>query len=66
MQQKYIALFLNPESWTDMRRYDFSADIYPNLTFPAGANPDAGGQYPRRLLPAERRSGTEHSAGYGA
>ncbi|MBD2770299.1 SusD/RagB family nutrient-binding outer membrane lipoprotein [Hymenobacter sp. BT664] len=54
MQQKYIALFLNPESWTDMRRYDFSPDIYPNLTFPAGANTDAGGQYPRRLLPAER------------
>ncbi|WP_046245604.1 SusD/RagB family nutrient-binding outer membrane lipoprotein [Hymenobacter terrenus] len=54
MQQKYIALFLNPEAWTDMRRYDFSPDIYPNLTFPAGANPDAGGEYPRRLLPAER------------
>ena len=54
MQQKYIAMFLNPESWTDMRRYDFSLDIYPNLVFPAGANADAGGQYPRRLLPAER------------
>ncbi|WP_310396434.1 SusD/RagB family nutrient-binding outer membrane lipoprotein [Hymenobacter sp.] len=52
MQQKYIAMFLNPESWTDMRRYDFSLDLYPNLVFPAGANPDAGGQYPRRLLPA--------------
>ena len=54
MQQKYVALFLNPEAWTDMRRYDFSPDIYPNLTFPAGANPDASGEYPRRLLPAER------------
>ena len=54
MQQKYIAMFLNPEAWTDMRRYDFSADIYPNLVYPAGANADAGGQYPRRLLPAER------------
>ena len=52
MQQKYIAMFLNPEAWTDMRRYDFSLEIYPNLLFPAGANTDAGGQYPRRLLPA--------------
>lgn len=52
MQQKYIAMFLNPESWTDMRRYDFSAEVYPNLVFPAGASADAGGQYPRRLLPA--------------
>ena len=54
MQQKYIAMFLNPDSWTDMRRYDFSPEIYPNLVYPAGANADAGGQYPRRLLPAER------------
>jgi hypothetical protein len=54
MQQKYIAMFLNPESWTDMRRYDFSPDIYPNLTYPDRANGDASGQYPRRLLPAER------------
>lgn len=54
MQQKYIAMFLNPESWTDMRRYDFSPEIYPNLVFPDRPNPDAGGQFPRRLLPAER------------
>ncbi|MFD2721821.1 SusD/RagB family nutrient-binding outer membrane lipoprotein [Hymenobacter monticola] len=52
MQQKYIAMFLNPESWTDMRRYDFSPVIYPNLVFPVGANSDAGGKFPRRLLPA--------------
>jgi hypothetical protein len=52
MQQKYIAMYLNPEAWTDMRRYDFSPDIYPNLVFPAGASSDAGGQFPRRLLPA--------------
>ena len=51
MQQKYIAMYLNPDSWTDMRRYDFSPDIYPNLVFPAGASADAGGQFPRRLLP---------------
>ena len=42
MQQKYIAMFLNPDSWTDMRRYDFSPDIYPNLVYPAGASADAG------------------------
>ena len=56
MQQKYIAMFLNPESWTDMRRYDFSPEIYPNLVFPDRPNPDAGGQFPRRLLPAEREA----------
>jgi hypothetical protein len=67
MQQKYIALFLNPESWTDMRRYDFSPEIYPNLVFPDRANPDAGGQFPRRLLPAEREVvlNTARVAGFG-
>jgi hypothetical protein len=55
MNQKYIAMFLNPESWSDMRRYDFA--IYPNLRFPVGVNSDfrqVAGQplkWPRRMLP---------------
>src|SRR5699024_9017572 len=39
MKEKWIALFLNPESWTDMRRYDYSADIYKGLTLPENQNP---------------------------
>ncbi|KAA9338170.1 SusD/RagB family nutrient-binding outer membrane lipoprotein [Hymenobacter busanensis] len=50
MEQKYIALFLNPEAWVDMRRYDFAPTIYPNLTYPVGASANARGEYPRRLL----------------
>lgn len=44
MRQKYIALYLKPEQWTDMRRYGYSNDqneiqydgvyIYPNLRRP--------------------------------
>jgi hypothetical protein len=57
MEQKYIAMFLNPDVWSDMRRLDFSPDIYVNFVYPSRANPVlAAGttpltRYPRRLLP---------------
>ena len=57
MEQKYIAMFLNPESWSDLRRLDFDPAIYVNFLYPTGANPVLAGQtdptrrYPRRLLP---------------
>ncbi|RSK46836.1 SusD/RagB family nutrient-binding outer membrane lipoprotein [Hymenobacter rigui] len=59
MEQKYIAMFLNPESWSDLRRLDYDPTIYPNLKYPAGtavnatlaAQPDYKDRWPRRLLP---------------
>ncbi|RYY13529.1 MAG: SusD/RagB family nutrient-binding outer membrane lipoprotein, partial [Cytophagaceae bacterium] len=58
MEQKYIALFLNPESWTDMRRLDYSSSIYVNFVYPTRTvNAVVAGQadplrrYPRRMLP---------------
>ncbi|RTQ46563.1 SusD/RagB family nutrient-binding outer membrane lipoprotein [Hymenobacter gummosus] len=61
MEQKYIAMFLNPESWSDMRRYDFRSDIYVNYAYPAGANPilnpvptdPTQRKFPRRLAPPQ-------------
>ncbi|WP_257666757.1 SusD/RagB family nutrient-binding outer membrane lipoprotein [Parapedobacter tibetensis] len=39
MRQKYIALCLNPETWVDMRRMDYSKEIYgPSLTRPINLN----------------------------
>lgn len=39
MRQKYIALCLNPETWVDMRRMDYSNAIYgPSLTRPINLN----------------------------
>ncbi len=49
MVQKYLALGLNPELWVDMRRYDYSTDIYPGLSQPADANPSFGGKWIRRM-----------------
>lgn len=40
MRQKYIALCLNPETWVDMRRMDYSQAIYgPSLVRPKDLNP---------------------------
>ncbi len=40
MRQKYIALCLNPETWTDLRRMDYSQDIYgPSFVRPKDLNP---------------------------
>lgn len=49
MVQKYLSLGLNPEIWVDMRRYDYSQDIYPNLTQPDNPNPAFGGDWIRRM-----------------
>ncbi|GAB3985240.1 hypothetical protein GCM10028807_00050 [Spirosoma daeguense] len=39
MRQKYITLCLNPEAWVDLRRMDYSTDIYgPSLQRPANLN----------------------------
>ncbi|EKF55057.1 hypothetical protein I215_09351 [Galbibacter marinus] len=38
MIQKYIANMLNPETWVDMRRMDYSSDIYPGLQRPENVN----------------------------
>lgn len=38
MVQKYIANVLNPETWVDMRRMDYSSDIYPGLSRPENVN----------------------------
>jgi len=54
MQQKYIAMFMNPESWVDMRKLDYSQDIYTGFYYPLNANPlavaNTTNPYPRRTL----------------
>ncbi|MCS6928191.1 MAG: SusD/RagB family nutrient-binding outer membrane lipoprotein [Saprospiraceae bacterium] len=46
--EKYKALFLCPEAWNDLRRYDYSSAILPGLALPANHNPDLGGQWIQR------------------
>lgn len=46
MKEKYVALYLNPETWNDARRYDFN---YTDMTVPDQLNPTLNGQFSRRL-----------------
>ncbi|SFC43223.1 Starch-binding associating with outer membrane [Parapedobacter composti] len=46
MKEKYVALYLSPETWNDARRYDFN---YADMTIPDQLNPDLNGQFSRRL-----------------
>lgn len=46
-KEKYVALFLHPETWTDARRYDYQ---YANMTLPENLNPALNGQFIRRLI----------------
>jgi hypothetical protein len=47
MKEKYVALFLSPETWNDARRFDYK---YKDMTLPANHNPDLNGNYIRRLI----------------
>ena len=40
MTQKYIAMMLDAETWVDMRRMDYSSDIYHGLKRPYNVNLD--------------------------
>ena len=48
MREKYIATFLNPESFVDLRRYDFSPDVFAGLELPRNQNETLNGQWVRR------------------
>jgi hypothetical protein len=46
MKEKYVALFLHPETWNDSRRFDYG---YKDMTLPDNLNPNLNGEYIRRL-----------------
>lgn len=50
MKEKYVANFLNPETWVDLRRYDYDPVVYRDLALPLDHNPDLNGQWIRRVL----------------
>ncbi|MGP1990420.1 SusD/RagB family nutrient-binding outer membrane lipoprotein [Zobellia laminariae] len=48
MREKFIATFLNPESFVDLRRYDFDPNVFVGLELPVGHNEVLNGQWVRR------------------
>ncbi|WP_299703262.1 SusD/RagB family nutrient-binding outer membrane lipoprotein [uncultured Pontibacter sp.] len=49
MTQKYIALYLQPEAWVDMRRYQYQATAYPGIEYPSNVLPEFAGRWIQRL-----------------
>lgn len=47
MKEKYIADFLNPETFVDLRRYDFSPNVFKDLTLPVD---NATGEFPGQWI----------------
>ncbi|WP_200979653.1 SusD/RagB family nutrient-binding outer membrane lipoprotein [Echinicola sp. 20G] len=45
-KEKWVALFLHPETWNDARRFDYA---YEGMDLPVNLNPDLNGQFIRRL-----------------
>lgn len=48
MREKYIATFLNPEAFVDLRRYDFDPAVFIGLELPYNHNEILAGQWVRR------------------
>ncbi|MCX2679184.1 SusD/RagB family nutrient-binding outer membrane lipoprotein [Galbibacter sp. EGI 63066] len=45
-KEKWVALFLHPETWNDARRFDYQ---YKDMDLPANLNSDLNGQFIRRV-----------------
>lgn len=50
MREKQVILFLNPEAWTDMRRYDYNTNLFRGIALPVNQNAEMGGQFIRRAM----------------
>ncbi|MEJ7737873.1 MAG: SusD/RagB family nutrient-binding outer membrane lipoprotein [Chitinophagaceae bacterium] len=50
MKEKFIATYLHPETWVDVRRYDYNANIYKGMALPLGQDPAMNGQFIRRVM----------------
>jgi len=58
MKEKYIANFLNPETFVDFRRYDFSPNVFKDLELPADNNVSEfpGEWFERALYPSSEEA----------
>jgi hypothetical protein len=48
MKEKQIALYLHPEAWVDVRRYDYNANVFKGMALPASQAAIMNKQFIRR------------------
>jgi len=50
LREKQVALFLNPEAWTEVRRYDYDPNLFRGMALPLNIDASANGGFIRRSL----------------
>lgn len=50
MREKQVVMFLNPDAWTDVRRYDYNANLFRGMALPEKQETSMNGQFIRRSL----------------
>lgn len=50
LKEKYIAMFLNPEAWVDVRRYQYNNTLYRGMELPGNYNSELNNEFIRRVL----------------
>lgn len=50
MSQKYIAIFMNNETWSDLRKYNYDTNIFPSYIVPPTVKPENNGKLVERLV----------------
>ena len=48
LREKQIVLYLHPEAWVDVRRYDYNPALFKGMALPLNQDPTLGGQFIRR------------------
>ncbi|WEK36658.1 MAG: SusD/RagB family nutrient-binding outer membrane lipoprotein [Candidatus Pseudobacter hemicellulosilyticus] len=48
LREKQVVLFLHPDAWADVRRYDYNEDLFAGMVLPERQNANMGGQFIRR------------------
>jgi hypothetical protein len=50
LKEKYIAMFLNPEAWVDVRRHQYNNTLYRGMELPGNYNSNLNNEFVRRVL----------------
>ena len=53
MSQKYVALYASTETWADLRRYDYSGQVFLGFRLPETLRPENDGKPVERCLPTQ-------------
>ena len=64
LRERQVALFVNPEAWVDVRRWDYDPNLFKGMALPANIDASASNSFIRRALyPLDEISRNPNAAG---